>query len=213
MDDLNQLHNDISRCRDCAMRNRCSRTVPGVGVAGADVMAVGQAPEKQEDQQGVAFVGPAGQFLAAILDNLGFDWRRVYFTNWVKCFPGRIKGGDAKPPQYAAEACRKWVKAEYDLVRPKVCLAIGDISMKNFGIKGGIKKNHAKVFYTEEWGAVIPVLHPAGLMRRPSDTPAFACGLNILNTHLRGYEVPPPHIDNTDLPVYTIKTTKAEEGE
>ena len=193
MKELIALANEVSRCHECVLRSRCSRTVTGVGLMGADIMAVGQAPGKQEDQLGVSFVGPAGQFLSAMLESIGFGGRRVYYTNIIKCFPGRIKGGDAKPPAYAIEACSAWLRREYELVRPKVILAIGDVSMKHFGVKGGIKKNTGKVFYTDEWGPVVPILHPAGLMRRPSDTPHFATGLHILTTHIEGYWSPPPY--------------------
>lgn len=193
--DIVKLQSDIARCHECPARSRCRHAVPGVGLAGAEVMAVGQAPGKQEDQQGVCFVGPAGQFLSAILERLGFDWRRVYFTNVMKCYPGRIKGGDAKPPAYAMTACAHWLREEYELVQPKVIVAIGDVSMKFFGVKGGIKKNHGKLFQTDEWGPVVPIVHPASLMRNPSDTPMFVTGLNILNTHLRGYDTPPPYVE------------------
>lgn len=192
MQEIIQLANDVSRCHECVLRNRCKRTVPGVGVPGADVMAVGQAPDKQADQLGVAFVGPAGQFLSAMLESLGFTARRVYYTNIVKCFPGRGKGGDIKPPAFAIEACTPWLRREYEMVQPKVILAIGDVAMKFFGVKGGIKKNTGKVFYTD-WGPVVPILHPAGLTKTPSNTPAFATGLHILDTHLEGYWEPSPY--------------------
>jgi uracil-DNA glycosylase family 4 len=163
-----------------------------VGLPSADVLAVGPAPTRQEDQTGLAFTGPAGQFLSAILESLGFDSRRVYYTTVIKCYPGKAKMGDLKPPAYALDACRSWLKSEYDLVQPKVILAMGDVAMKAFGVKGGIKKNHAKVFYTEEWGPVVPVISPIGLFK-PSDVAAFVTGLNILNTYLRGFATPPEH--------------------
>ena len=192
MQEIIQLSNDISRCHECALRDRCKRTVVGVGLPGADVMAVGQAPDKQSHDAGVAFIGPSGQFLSAILESLGFHGRRVYYTNVTKCYPGRGRGGDVKPPAFAVHACSHWLRKEYEVIHPKVILAIGDMSMRYFGVKGGIKKNTGKIFYTDDWGPVVPVLHPASLMRNPTDTPMFVTGLNILNTFLDGFaEVPP----------------------
>jgi DNA polymerase-1 len=156
-------------------------------------MAVGQAPGIEEDKAGLPFVGQSGQFLSAHLDRLDYTTSMVYYTNICKCFPGRRAGGDADPPAYAIEACRPYLLAEIKEIAPQLILAVGAIAMRFFGIKGGIRQNNAKVFDTP-YGRVVPILHPAGLMHRPVDTPIFATGLNIITTTLTG-----PHA----LPVCT----------
>jgi uracil-DNA glycosylase family 4 len=87
-----------------------------------------------------------------------------------------------------------YLRQEIELVKPKIILAVGAIAMRYFEIKGGIKKNSGKVFQTP-FGPVIPVLHPAGLMRRMSDTPQFATQFAAINTFLRGGSPPPPYLD------------------
>lgn len=157
---------------------------------------VGQAPGWQEDRDGIPWIGEAGQFLSAHLERHGIHSKRMYLTNIVKHYPGKRAGGDAEPPPWAIAECSKHLKAEYALVKPKVIVAVGAISMRFFGVKGGIRQNSGRVFHTSEWGPVIPILHPAGLMRRMADTPQFATQLAMVNTFLRGVMIPPPHMDD-----------------
>ena len=200
MSELMTLANDVRRCRDCALRRRCKGPVPGVGKIGATIMAVGQAPGWEEDAEGLPWIGQAGTFLSNILENLGFSSRDIYFTNLAKCFPGRIKGGDAVPAYYAVQACEKWLLKEIELIQPLLILAIGAPAMKAFGINGGIRKDSGKVYESHYQVPVIPVLHPAGLMRRMTDTPIFTTQLNIINTFLEGFVEPPSY--TTDLSVF-----------
>lgn len=189
---LLDLSGKVKQCRACPLRRKCKGPVPGVGLIGAPVMVVGQAPGWQEDKEGLPWIGQAGQFLSEILEFLGWSSKDIYFTNLAKCFPGRGKGGDYKPPPYAVEACSTWLAQEIEAVGPHVIIAVGAEAMKAFGIKGGINKNAGKVFESEYGVPVIPVLHPAGLMRRPTDTPNFVTQLRILETFVNGFKEPPP---------------------
>lgn len=158
---------------------------------GAPIMVVGQAPGWQEDRDGIPWIGQSGQFLSEVLEFLGWKSTDIYFTNMTKCFPGRGKGGDYKPPPFAVEACSTWLQQEIELIKPRVIIAVGAEAMKAFGIKGGVQANSGKVFETV-YGPVIPVLHPAGLMRRPTDTPNFVTSLRIIDTFIKGFKEPPP---------------------
>lgn len=189
---LLQLTKDIRACRACPLHRKCKHPVPGVGIIGAKILICGQAPGWQEDKEGLPWIGQAGQFLSEILEFLGWSSKDIYFTNLAKCFPGRGKTGDYKPPPYAIEACSNWLAQEIDAVAPAVIIAVGAEAMKAFGIKGGINKNAGKVFESEYGVPVIPVLHPAGLMRRPTDTPNFVTSLRILRTFVNGFKEPPP---------------------
>lgn len=203
MTTINELAKTVRACRDCKLHLKAKCPVPGVGMVTAEVMAVGQAPGWQEDRDNVPWIGQAGQFLTSLLESLGFSAKQVYFTNLVKCYPGRKgRGGDNEPPAYAIEACRKHLEAEIALVKPKVIVAVGAHAMRAFGIKGGINQNSGKTFDTK-WGRVIPVLHPAGLMRRPTETPKFATSLNAIATALRPALVPP-------APIYDFTPAKGK---
>lgn len=158
---------------------------------GAKILVCGQAPGWQEDRDGIPWIGQSGQFLSEILEFLGWRSQDIYYTNIAKCYPGRVKGGDAKPPPFAIEACSTWLQQEIELIKPRVIIAVGAEAMKAFGIKGGIQANSGKVFETTH-GPVIPVLHPAGLMRRPTDTPNFVTSLRIIDTFINGFKEPSP---------------------
>ena len=200
MSDLLKLTQGVRRCHDCALRRKCKGPVPGIGKVGALIMAVGQAPGWQEDKAGLPWVGDSEQFLSDILEAMGFDSGDVYFTHLAKCFPGRTKGKRAVPPPYAVQACNKWLIKEIELIQPAVILVVGAICMKAFGISGGIKKDSGKVYESRYGIPVIPILDPAGLMRRMIDTPIFTTQLNIINTFLDGFKEPPPF--TADLTIF-----------
>lgn len=158
---VSELAKTVRACQACLLHKKAKRPVPGVGKVGARVMVVGQAPGWEEDREGVPWIGQAGQFISAVLENVGLPGKQLYMTNLVKCFPGKKRGGDAEPPPFAIQACQTHLKAEIALLKPEVIVAVGAVSMRFLGIKGGINQNSGKVFNTP-WGKVIPVLHPAG---------------------------------------------------
>ena len=187
---LSSLNVAVRACRRCKLRARCKRPVIGVGKAHADVMFVGQAPGWQEDRDGIAFIGQAGQFQAATRERLGL--KSVYDTNCAKCYPGKQRGGDREPPQDAMDACLVHLEAEIALVKPKLIVAVGAISMRHFGITGGIMQNSGKVFPTK-YGPVMPIMHPAMLMRRPNEAWKYRTSMHAILTHLAGGTTPPLH--------------------
>lgn len=191
MTTLQELKGQVSKCRQCPLRRKCKGPVPGVGMSSAQIMVVGQAPEWQDDKEGIAWVGPSGQYISEILEQLGWRSTDVYYTSRVKCFPGRGKFGPYKPPAVALDTCAQWLEQEIKLVRPVVILAIGAEVMKSFGIKGTITSNAGKVFETPH-GTVIPILHPGGLNKDTKKAPNFVTSLRIIDTFVNGFQTPPP---------------------
>ena len=188
------LRRQVRGCQRCKAFMKCKGPVPGSGSVGADVMVVGQGPGIEEDKLGECWIGQAGEFLQAILWKWGFTPQTVYFTNVAKCFPGRSKGGDNLPSTDAMNVCPRWLEEEFEIVKPKVIIAVGAFAMRYFGIKGGIKKDSGRVYMTEKWGPVIPIIHPASLMRNPADAPIVATQPVAAVTFLRGADVPPAHM-------------------
>jgi uracil-DNA glycosylase family protein len=92
------------------------------------VMFVGEQPGDQEDQQGKPFVGPAGRLLDQALEEVGIDRSTVYVTNAVKHFKWQPRGKrriHQKPNAAELTACRPWLEAELDVVKPRVLVCLG----------------------------------------------------------------------------------------
>ncbi len=190
---LSELQNHVSKCRQCPLHRKCKGPVPGVGMSSSKIMVIGQAPEWQDDKERIAWVSPYGQYISEVLELLGWASTQVYYTNRVKCFPGRGQFGPYKPSAVALETCAQWLEQEIKLVHPVVILAVGAEVMKAFNIKGTITSNAGKVFDTR-WGPVIPVLHPGGLNKDPKKASSFVTSLRIVETFINGFQTPPPFV-------------------
>jgi uracil-DNA glycosylase family protein len=127
--DLDALRDAAETCHGCSLFEDATQTVFGNGNSGAPIMLVGEQPGDQEDRAGEPFVGPAGRLLARALDDAGVDPALVYETNAVKHFKFTRKGGKRrihqKPGRTEVVACRPWLIAEIEAVRPKVIVCLG----------------------------------------------------------------------------------------
>ncbi len=117
-------------CRGCDLYENATQTVFGAGPASASVMMVGEQPGDVEDRRGEPFVGPAGKLLDRALVAAGIARDKVYVTNAVKHFRFKPTGRGnrrlhQKPDARHITACRPWLAAELDGVRPRVVVALG----------------------------------------------------------------------------------------
>src|SRR5689334_17493442 len=126
---LDSLEAAAGRCQGCSLYQDASQTVFGHGASQAPIMLVGEQPGDQEDRAGLPFVGPAGRLLARALDDAGIDPASTYQTNAVKHFKFTRKGGKRrihqKPSRTEVVACRPWLIAEIEAVRPQVIVCLG----------------------------------------------------------------------------------------
>lgn len=116
-------------CRGCDLYARATQTVFGEGPEGAPLVLVGEQPGDREDVEGHPFVGPAGQLLDRALEAAGIDRRRAYVTNVVKHFKWERGSGKrrihSKPNEIEIQACRPWLEAELDRLKPRVLVCLG----------------------------------------------------------------------------------------
>src|ERR687886_1053735 len=115
-------------CRGCHLWENATQTVFGEGARAAGVMLVGEQPGDQEDLAGKPFVGPAGRLLDQALEEAGIDRSAAYVTNVVKHFKWRPAGKirlHQKPNAEEIKACRPWLDAEIDRVRPRIVVCLG----------------------------------------------------------------------------------------
>src|SRR4051812_12477069 len=122
------LRRDAAGCKACDLWLHATQTVFGEGAAQARVMLVGEQPGDQEDLQGHPFVGPAGKVLDRALEEAGIDRTETYVTNVVKHFKWEPRGKrriHKKPNSMEINACRPWIEAEIDVLKPEVLVCLG----------------------------------------------------------------------------------------
>src|SRR5258705_4612121 len=125
---LQKLRELAKGCRACPLWKTGTQTVFGEGQRTAKVMFVGEQPGNDEDLQGRPFVGPAGKLLDQALVEAGINRDEVYVTNVVKHFKWEPKGKrriHKKPNAREIAACRPWLDAELDVIKPEVLVCLG----------------------------------------------------------------------------------------
>ena len=133
----------------------------GSGDADADLMIVGEAPGRREDEQGLPFVGPSGRLLDTLLEEIGLKRDDVYIANVVKCRPP----GNRDPREEEIESCKPYLRSQLSLVDPKVVLTLGNFSSKLLlQTTTGITRLRGKAY---PWWSrqLVPTFHPAAALR------------------------------------------------
>jgi DNA polymerase len=163
--DLQSIRDDIgdcTRCKLCKLGRK--QIVFGVGNPNADLMFVGEAPGRDEDIQGVPFVGRAGQKLTQIIEAIGLKREDVYIANVIKCRPPENRN----PEPDEVEACEQFLFRQVDVIKPKVIVALGTFAARSL-LKSDapISRLRGRV-YDYRGAKLIPTFHPAYLLRNPS---------------------------------------------
>lgn len=125
---LNELNARMAKCSACVLRGTCSRVVPGEGSADADIMFIGEAPGKKEDETGHPFVGAAGKFLNEMLASIKLKREDVYIANVCKCRPPENRD----PSLEEVAACWPWLLEQIKIIQPKLIVTLGRHSMERF---------------------------------------------------------------------------------
>jgi DNA polymerase len=151
-----------------------TQTVFGEGPADARVMFVGEQPGDQEDKAGKPFVGPSGAMLDATLDKVGIDRSVVYVTNAVKHFKFEQRGKrriHSKPSARQIAACKPWLKAEVEVIRPNVIVALGATAAQAIlGPQFKVTKQRGEPIRDTTWAPVVmATVHPSSLLRAPDE--------------------------------------------
>jgi len=159
-----ELSDTISACQACAELARTrTRTVPGTGAENAQIVFIGEAPGFHEDQQGLPFVGQAGQFLDHLLSTIGLNRRDVYICNVIKCRPP----GNRDPLPTEIQNCQNWLEKQLDLIMPKMIVTLGRYSLAKFFPGESISKIHGKARKIDN-RIYYPMYHPAAALHQQS---------------------------------------------
>lgn len=170
---LTTLAKAARNCTACPLYKRGTQTVFGEGRKNARLMLLGEQPGDQEDVAGKPFVGPAGKLLDRALAEAGINRDEVYVTNTVKHFKWEPRGKrrtHQKPNSREIAACRPWLEAELQLVRPKLLVCLGATAAQSiFGPSFRVTRERGKVLKSELAPSVLATVHPSSLLRQPDE--------------------------------------------
>jgi uracil-DNA glycosylase len=163
-DTLDALRLETHNCHACRLAGTRTNVVFGVGSPNADLMFIGEAPGRDEDEQGEPFVGRAGQLLTDIIKAMKLTREQVYIANVIKCRPPENRN----PEPDEIEQCRPFLRRQIDLIQPKVIVTLG-----KFGLQALTEKAYAISAIRGQWLdyhgiKLMPTYHPAYLLRTPS---------------------------------------------
>jgi DNA polymerase len=198
---LPALREASKSCQGCDLYKCATQTVFGEGPREARVMFVGEQPGDQEDRAGKPFVGPSGQMFDAALKRVGIDRSLVYVTNVVKHFKFEQRGKrriHAKPSARQVAACRPWLKAEVEVIRPDVIVALGATAAQAMlGPRFKVMRQRGTPIRNTAWAPVVmATVHPSSLLRAP-DEEARRAAIAAFQADLRAVKKQMDSLDGT----------------
>ena len=180
-DSWESLRHDCLQCRGCGLWETRTHVVFGVGNPEAEILLIGEGPGQNEDEQGVPFVGRAGQLLDDMLAMIGLDRTKVYIANVVKCRPPQNRD----PLNVEQDACIGFLRRQTALIRPKIIVCLGRIAAKAI-----IKEDFKITSEHGQWFArggvqMTAIYHPAALLRDESKRPETFEDLKAIQSKVR----------------------------
>lgn len=158
---LKELKDIVDHCRKCPLHQGRTNVVFGQGNGHGDVMFIGEGPGYHEDQQGLAFVGPAGQLLTKAIEAIGWKREEVYIGNIVKCRPPKNRN----PFQEEIEACIPYLRWQVKLIQPKMIVCLGSIAATNIIDKNLKITKQRGQWYFKKGIWIMPTYHPSAVLR------------------------------------------------
>ena len=168
-DNWEALEHACTQCRACGLADTRTHVVFGVGNREAEILLVGEGPGQHEDEQGVPFVGRAGQLLDDMLEIIGLDRTKVYIANIVKCRPPNNRD----PLNVEQDACIGWLRRQTALLRPKVIVCLGRIAAE-----------HGQ-WFQRNGVQMTAIYHPSALLRDVSKRPETFEDLKSIQAKVR----------------------------
>ena len=164
-DSLLKIQADLgSDCTRCKLHRGRTKLVFGDGNPKAELVFVGEGPGRDEDQQGLPFVGRAGKLLTQMIEAMGLQRKDVYICNVVKCRPPENRA----PEKDEVETCSPFLLRQLDAIAPKVIVCLGSIAAQTL-----LETNRGISHFRGEWmqfrgTKLMATYHPAYLLRNPS---------------------------------------------
>src|SRR5664280_983520 len=162
---LKKVCQEMANCQLCSLAQTRKNLVFGVGNPEAQIVFVGEAPGADEDEQGLPFVGRAGQLLTDIIvKGMKLERKDVYICNILKCRPP----GNRNPLPDEISKCEPFLKKQLQIISPKILCALGTFAAQAL-LKTDIPISVLRGrFHSYEGIKLMPTYHPAYLLRNPS---------------------------------------------
>jgi DNA polymerase len=155
-----QIHN----CTSCSLGKTRTKFVFGVGNPNAEIVFVGEAPGRDEDLQGIPFVGRAGKLLDQLLMEVGFSRDDIYICNVLKCRPPQNRDPEMKE----IEICKPYLLTQLSIMQPKIIVCLGRFAMQVLlDVKDSMKSMRGRIF-PWEGVQVLVTYHTAYYLRNPN---------------------------------------------
>ncbi len=163
---LEEAIKKLGDCKRCKLSNSRKNIVFGAGNPNATLMFVGEGPGRDEDEQGIPFVGRAGKLLDKIIEAIDLKRSDVYIANIVKCRPPQNRN----PEPDEASACIPFLMDQIGAIKPKIIVTLGAVATQHLlGTKGSLGSVRGRFHPLGQMETlVMPTFHPAYLLRDPS---------------------------------------------
>ena len=162
--DLNSYHKLICNCQRCALSETRKNFVFGFGNPKAKIIFVGEAPGKQEDLQGLPFVGRSGKLLDKILSAIYLTRDDIFICNVLKCRPPKNRD----PLPYEVMQCEPYLLNQLHIIKPKLIVALGRIAACTILKTNESLKNMRNTIHNYAGVDLLVTYHPAALLRNPN---------------------------------------------
>ena len=198
-DSLEKIASEVIGCPLCKLSRSRRNAVPGDGQLSSKIMFVGEAPGKNEDEQGKPFVGAAGMILNQALEKVGIKRAEVFITNVVKCRPP----GNRVPENDERSICRQYLDRQISLIAPKIICILGSTAYSS--ILGGksITKNRGKIMERNGQKYFLTI-HPAAAIYNKNLRSVLNNDLFLLSKEIKKME----YDKRTSLLDYIVDETK-----
>ena len=163
---LISLDETIKKCKKCNLHKTRQNTVFGEGDPDSNIMIIGEAPGREEDEAGRPFIGRAGKLLNEFLKSIDLNRESVFIVNTIKCRPP-----ENRDPEIAEiNACSDYLDQQINIIKPKVLVLLGKIAANRLlGEDMPMSELRLKKFFIDKYDIPIIVFyHPAYILRSPS---------------------------------------------
>lgn len=193
-----EIHEKMRSCRLCGLHRLRNNVVIGSGWPDSPIVFLGEAPGRDEDLQGEAFVGAAGRVLNRVLELLGLDRTQVWVTNVVHCRPTDDGRSNRAPTDEEMAACRSWFEGDLKRVPRRLIVTLGNTPLRALTNEGGITKRHGRLITGYEI-PIFPMFHPAYVLYRRDRADVYRQDIDRLQEVINGMELLPAGESDGDV--------------